>query len=131
MTHEMRHEGPSISIIWWSERLVGPMVAELGDACAQGWDQICDEEPAMGQWFSDSMGARREDTMWKIDDHVGPPRLRRTRAGRLTVHISVDDLLVDDVVPVLQQLTLWTLTVRAELDGIEPPPGAVTRPGGA
>lgn len=128
MSYEIRHEGPSISTIWWSERLVGPMVAGLGDSWAEAWDQLCDEDAAMGPWFSDSLDARSGDTMWQIDDHVGPPRLRRTRSGRLTVYISVDDLLVDDVVPVLQQLTLWTLTMRAELDGIDPPPGAVTPP---
>ena len=36
MSYEIRHEGPSISTIWWSERLVGTMVAGLGDSWAEG-----------------------------------------------------------------------------------------------
>lgn len=131
MTYEIRHPGPSISTIWWSHQLVGLRVAALSEAKARAWDQLCDADPALVPWFLDSLDTRRGDTFWKVDDHDGPPKQRRTRTGNLTVYISVDDLLVDDPAPVLLQLLMTTMAARAELDGIEPPPGAATRPGGA
>lgn len=48
MSYEIRHEGLSISTIWWSERPVGTMVAGLGDSWAEAWDQLCDEDATMG-----------------------------------------------------------------------------------
>ncbi len=127
MRYHIRHPGPSISTIWWSDRLIGQRLTAVMEAEARAWDHLCDADPALVPWFLSSLDARRGETMWKVDDHLGPPKVRRTKAGDLTVYISVDELFVADAVPVLQQLTMWTLTMRAELDGFDPPPDALAR----
>lgn len=122
MNYRPRHPGPSISVIYLSDTLIGETGDELSGRLLEAWDALCDENAALSEWFAQTIDSRGGETVWRLDDHLGDPKVRRTKSGNLTLSVAAESLLVDRSYDSVQALMMYTLKLRAEMDGVLAPP---------
>lgn len=117
----MKYRGPGFSQILLSSALVGGTAAPWSRDFTSAWDELCDEVAGLADWYETEALLSGTDISWTIDDNVGAPRRRRGH-GRLGFRLDIREFQGPDALDRFKELIMWSLTLRAELEGTQPPP---------